>query len=57
LKLAQKSLLVFKLQNYPIAKLQNRYFTSLCGVCFRQRGQNLLNSSRSVVVLRFLVVE
>src|SRR5258708_28158368 len=33
------------------------YFTSLCGVCLRQRLQNFLNSSRSVVVLRFLVVE
>jgi hypothetical protein len=36
--------------------LQN-YFTSLCGVCFRHRGQNFLNSNRSVVVLRFFVVE
>jgi hypothetical protein len=35
----------------------NNYFTSLCGVCLRQRLQNFLNSSRSVVVLRFLVVE
>src|SRR5271165_1530605 len=33
------------------------YFTSLCGVCLRQRRQNFLNSSRSVVVFRFLVVE
>jgi hypothetical protein len=33
------------------------YFTSLCGVCLRQRPQNFLNSSRSVVVFRFLVVE
>src|SRR6202044_1100942 len=33
------------------------YFTSLCGVCLRQRLQNFLNSSRSVVVFRFLVVE
>jgi len=46
---------------FQIAKLQNHqitnYFTSLCGVCLRQRGQNFLNSKRSVVVLRFLVVE
>jgi hypothetical protein len=35
----------------------NNYFTSLCGVCLRQRRQNFLNSSRSVVVFRFLVVE
>jgi hypothetical protein len=33
------------------------YLTSLCGVCLRQRGQNFLNSSRSVVVFRFFVVE
>jgi hypothetical protein len=33
------------------------YLTSLCGVCLRQRRQNFLNSSRSVVVFRFLVVE
>ena len=33
------------------------YFTSLCGVCLRHRLQNFLNSSRSVVVFRFLVVE
>jgi len=33
------------------------YFTSLCGVCLRQRRQNFLNSSRSVVVFRFFVVE
>jgi hypothetical protein len=46
----------FKLLNYPIPQLLN-YFTSLCGVCLRQRRQNFLNSSRSVVVLRFLVVE
>jgi len=35
----------------------NNYLTSLCGVCLRQRRQNFLNSSRSVVVFRFLVVE
>jgi hypothetical protein len=45
------------------ARMQTRafgalpYFTSLCGVCLRQRLQNFLNSSRSVVVFRFLVVE
>jgi len=40
------------------AKPETRnYFTSLCGVCLRQRRQNFLNSSRSVVVLRFFVVE
>src|SRR5689334_1502888 len=33
------------------------YFTSLCGVCLRQRRQNFFISSRSVVVLRFFVVE
>ncbi len=32
------------------------YFCSLCGVCFRQNGQNLLNSTRSVVFFLFLVV-
>jgi len=35
----------------------NNYFTSLWAVCLRQRRQNFLNSSRSVVVFRFLVVE
>jgi len=35
----------------------NNYFTSLWAVCLRQRRQNFLNSSRSVVVLRFFVVE
>src|ERR1700722_12420457 len=33
------------------------YFTSLCDWCLRHRGQNFLNSRRSVVVFRFLVVE
>src|SRR6202041_344598 len=33
------------------------YFTSLCDWCLRHRGQNFLNSKRSVVVFRFLVVE
>src|SRR5581483_2591409 len=33
------------------------YLTSRWSVCLRQRGQNLLNSSRSGVVFRFLVVE
>src|SRR5579864_7945459 len=33
------------------------YFTSLCGVCFRQRLQNFFISIRSGVVFRFLVVE
>jgi hypothetical protein len=33
------------------------YLTSLCSVCLRQRRQNFLNSSRSVVVFRFFVVE
>ena len=33
------------------------YFTSRCAVCLRHLRQNLLNSNRSVVVLRFLVVE
>jgi hypothetical protein len=45
----------------PIARLaitqSLNYLTSLCGVCLRQRLQNFLNSNRSVVVLRFLVVE
>jgi len=35
----------------------NNYLTSLWAVCLRQRRQNFLNSSRSVVVLRFFVVE
>ena len=33
------------------------YFTSLCDVCLRHARQNLLNSSRPVVVFLFLVVE
>jgi hypothetical protein len=33
------------------------YFVSLCGVCLRQRLQNLENSSRPVVVFLFFVVE
>jgi hypothetical protein len=33
------------------------YFTSLCGVCFRQRLQNFFISIRSGVVFRFFVVE
>jgi hypothetical protein len=33
-----------------------RYFVSRCGVCLRQKRQNLLNSSRSVVFFLFLVV-
>ena len=33
------------------------YFVSRWTVCLRHLRQNLLNSSRSVVVLRFLVVE
>ena len=32
------------------------YFVSLCGVCFRQKRQNLLNSSRSLVFFLFFVV-
>src|ERR1043166_7220435 len=32
------------------------YFDSLCAVCFRQKRQNLLNSSRSVVFFLFFVV-
>jgi hypothetical protein len=32
------------------------YLLSLCGVCFRQKRQNLLNSSRSVVFFLFFVV-
>ena len=32
------------------------YFVSLCAVCLRQKRQNLLNSSRSVVFFLFLVV-
>jgi hypothetical protein len=32
------------------------YFVSLCGVCFRQKRQNLLSSSRSVVFFLFFVV-
>jgi len=35
----------------------NNYFTSLCGVCFRQRAQNFFSSNRSGFVFRFLVVE
>jgi hypothetical protein len=33
------------------------YFTSLCGVCFRQLLQNFFISNRSGVVFRFFVVE
>ena len=32
------------------------YFVSLCGLCFRQKRQYLLNSSRSVVFFLFFVV-
>jgi len=45
----------------PTAKCQVQnakcYFTSLCDVCLRHFRQNLLNSSRAVVVFLFLVVE
>jgi hypothetical protein len=32
------------------------YLVSLCAVCLRQKRQNLLNSSRSLVFFLFLVV-
>jgi hypothetical protein len=32
------------------------YLLSLCAVCFRQKRQNLLNPSRSVVFFLFFVV-
>ena len=32
------------------------YFVSLCAVCLRQKRQNLLSSSRSVVFFLFFVV-
>jgi hypothetical protein len=32
------------------------YFVSLCPVCFRQKRQYLLNSSRSLVFFLFFVV-
>src|SRR5437660_4984889 len=35
----------------------SHYFTSLCGVCLRQRRQNFFSSNRSVIVFRFLVFE
>ena len=38
------------------AQLLQHYFVSLCAVCFRQKRQNLLNSSRSVVFFLFFVV-
>jgi len=50
----------FRLQIDKSENLQSEifnYFTSLCGVCFRQRLQNFFNSIRSGVVFRFLVVE
>jgi hypothetical protein len=34
----------------------SHYFDSLCDVCFRQKRQNLLISSRSVVFFLFFVV-
>jgi len=40
----------------PRAPSLARYLVSLCGVCFRQKRQNLLNSSRSVVFFLFFVV-
>jgi len=44
---------------FPISNQQlamSNYFVSLCDVCFRQKRQYLLNSSRSVVFFLFLVV-
>jgi hypothetical protein len=45
-----------KFRNSAIRQSRN-YFTSLCSVCFRHLRQNLANSSRSGVDLRFFVVE
>jgi hypothetical protein len=41
----------------PLISQARAYFVSLCDVCFLQRLQYLLNSSRPVVVFLFLVVE
>ena len=40
----------------PIELQLDRYFVSLCAVCFRQKRQYLLISSRSVVFFLFFVV-
>ena len=44
----------------PISQISqlaiSNYFVSLCAVCFRQKRQYLLNSSRSVVFFLFFVV-
>jgi hypothetical protein len=32
------------------------YLISLCGWCLRQKGQNLLSSSRSVIVFLFFML-
>jgi hypothetical protein len=39
-----------------IGRPHSHYFDSLCDVCFRQKRQNLLSSSRSVVFFLFFVV-
>jgi hypothetical protein len=50
-------LLVASCQFFSLASGKSNYFTSLCGVCFRQRGQNFFSSIRSGVVFRFFVFE
>src|SRR5579864_8086554 len=40
----------------PLAPSCTGYFDSLCAVCFRQKRQYLLNSSRSELLRRFFVV-
>jgi len=40
-----------------LGEFQTDYFVSLCGVCFRQNLQNLLRSSRAVVVRLFFLVK
>ena len=45
-------------RGFPISNQHlaiSNYFVSLCDVCFRQKRQNLLNSSRSVVFFLFFV--
>ena len=46
--------MLYQLSYWP--NLVLRYLLSLCGVCFRQNRQYLLNSSRSVLLRRFFVV-
>ena len=48
--------LPIELLTYSVTLNRSDYFDSLCAVCFRQKRQYLLNSSRSVLFRLFLVV-